>query len=154
MCQVFAIMSGQAQFNSALMIFIGFVPDPSQKKLEDQTPISPKFFDILRYQINPNLCQASIRNHAIRLDENQKPKSFYFVEVDFKLLKIANSQNQSDQDQNDKVVLEKVYGDFKRLHAHILETFQNELKEFERIQQIIERDDGKLENYQISGNPT
>jgi hypothetical protein len=29
MCQVFAIMSGQAQFNRALMVFIGFVPDPN-----------------------------------------------------------------------------------------------------------------------------
>jgi len=127
MCQVFAIMSGQAQFNRALMVFIGFVPDPNQKQLDDSNQISPKFFDILRYQINPNLCQASIRNHSIRLDENQKPKSFYFVDINFKLLKIVNSQSKQnvavEMEQNDKIVLEKVYGDFKRLHAHILETF-------------------------------
>jgi len=28
------------------------------------------------------------------------------------------------------ITLEKGYGDFKRLHVHIEETFKNELKEF------------------------
>jgi len=31
--------------------------------------------------------------------------------------------------------IEKVYGDFERLHAFIIETFQNELREYEKIQQ-------------------
>jgi len=35
-----------------------------------------------------------------------------------------------------KIVLEKVFGDFKRLHSHLIETFQNELKEFERFERI------------------
>jgi hypothetical protein len=29
-----------------------------------------------------------------------------------------------------EITLEKVYGDFKRLHVHIEETFKNEVKEF------------------------
>jgi len=35
------------------------------------------------------------------------------------------------------IVQEKVYGDFKRLHAYIIETFQNELKEFERLERFM-----------------
>jgi hypothetical protein len=34
------------------------------------------------------------------------------------------------------IKIEKVYGDFKRLHAHIIETFQNELKEYERFRKM------------------
>jgi hypothetical protein len=33
-----------------------------------------------------------------------------------------------------EITMEKVYGDFKRLHIHIEETFKNEIKEFQRIE--------------------
>ena len=35
-----------------------------------------------------------------------------------------------------KIVLKKLYGDFKRLNSFILSTFQNEIKEYEQMEEI------------------
>ena len=43
--QVLNLMSGQAQFNQALMTFIGFIP----KENIEKGIVSPQFFDSLQF---------------------------------------------------------------------------------------------------------
>ena len=58
MQQVLNIMSGQAQFNRALMQFLNFtLPN-----------VTEKFFDPIIYQVKQEKCQIIIKNHEIKLD--------------------------------------------------------------------------------------
>ena len=45
----------------------------------------------------------------------------------------SNSKSQNEAEAH-VLALEKVYGDFKRLHAYIEETFKNEIVEYERFE--------------------
>lgn len=49
-------------------------------------------------------------------------------------LQVAFKREQSDHQS--VIGLEKLYGDFKKLHNHILITFENELKEYQRIEDL------------------
>jgi hypothetical protein len=67
--------------------------------------------------------------------ETSKPKVFFHIEVIFRLHKfgqgVIQEQNpdsrRSSAKHSKRITMEKVFGDFKRLHDHIIETFQNEL---------------------------
>lgn len=82
-------------------------------------------------------------SHGIRLDQNQKPKNFYLLEVSFK-----NDKKHKSAQQKDWLTIsqEKVYGDFKRLHSYIIETFQNEIREYERMENIMQEEEENRES--------
>lgn len=44
-----------------------------------------------------------------------------------------------------KIEIEKLYGDFKKMHDYIRLTFQNEINEYERIEQLTSKE--KTEAY-------
>jgi hypothetical protein len=56
------------------------------------------------------------------------------------LFKRMNYEDKKQAKSLHKFDLEKVYGDFKRMHSHIIESFQNELKEYERVESIMQTD--------------
>ena len=70
-------------------------------------------------------------------------------------LQTLNFEGRNDAKSVQKFSVEKVYGDFKRLHSYIIETFQNELKEYERVESIMQSGEhGQGESYFISMNPS
>lgn len=81
-------------------------------------------------------------NHFIRLDQNQKAKNFFVLEININ----AGGDQQS---RSTKIILEKQYGEFKRLHQHLIDTYTAEIKEYERIEQLTSSGDLK-KNTQVS----
>lgn len=80
-----------------------------------------------------------IADFEVRLDqETQKPKVFFKVEIVFRVLKLAKNAPETLEEtgSSKRITMEKVYGDFKRLHQHITDTFQNEVQEYERLKEI------------------
>lgn len=79
--------------------------------------MTKEFFDTQNFPLSIDSgTKATIPSHEIKLDHNQKPKNFYRLVVHFKQGKIS---------------MDKVYGDFKRLHNHIRETLETEIKEWD-----------------------
>ena len=62
--------------------------------------------------------KVSIPSHEIGVDKKQNPKNYYKLVVNF---------------GENKIIMDKVYGDFKKLHKHIVDTFENEIKEWEKF---------------------
>ena len=77
-------------------------------------------------------------SHQIKLDKKQRPKVFYVMQVNFKPRKEPSKKERKFAGRKDKgkdggknqkeaevrsIKIEKVYGDFKRLHEHITDTF-------------------------------
>mmetsp|Transcript_26313 Transcript_26313/g.40162 ORF Transcript_26313/g.40162 Transcript_26313/m.40162 type:complete len:121 (+) Transcript_26313:2491-2853(+) len=109
--------------------------------------MSEEFYDSLRLQVGPDVTKVKLIEFNVRIDPaTEKPKTFFKMEVVFRVLKIgqglipANSEgNRSPsgkQKHSRRIIMEKVYGDFKNLNSHIIETFQNEQKEVERFHEI------------------
>ena len=72
--------------------------------------------------------------HKIKYNKEQKPKTFYEVKVFFQQQK-SKKKGNAEVEVN-LITLEKVYGDFRRLHDYIIETFNNEVAEYERFEQM------------------
>jgi len=129
MSKVLHFTGNPDHFNQIIVNFIQYHPYNQMNESLDQSGYQSRrnteaaempFFDTKNYVINQNMEKlVKITKHEIRLDENQKPKNFY---------KLLLTPKPGETMAN--ITLEKVYGDFKRLHVHIEETFNNELKEF------------------------
>lgn len=166
------------QFNSILLNFLGFQPyatpsrglsyasDPSFKGTQAFAEgVTPEFFDHQQFGIAAQSTVVRLVAHQIRLDQSKKPKSFYEMQVFFQEKledKIDYRKKKSEDSEKDagakgqaptvrSIKLEKVYGDFKRLHEHITDTFRNEISEYERFQSLI---DGRNTEYVIAGDET
>lgn len=130
--------------------------------------VTPEFFDIQKFNLSGLSTFIKIEAHQIRLDQNQKPKNFYVMMVYFKeradpkasqnsqkgrRLKAQKGIDKSDANEPKQVIhsikLEKVYGDFKRLNEHIVDTFQNEIREYERFQNAIKEQQNV--HFQVEG---
>ena len=46
-------------------------------------------------------------------------------------------KDEDDKETSETLVLEKVYGDFKRLHQQLTDTFKNEVSEYEKIETVV-----------------
>jgi hypothetical protein len=132
MNHVVNLMKGSTQFNITLLEFIEFTPTetdktaPSLNVSEDDQynhNFMPYFFDAIKFAINDDDVEVIAKNHTIRLNPQQKPKTYYIFDIEFKTI-------------GAKIHIEKLYGEFKRIHAFILSTFKNEIKEYERFEQI------------------
>lgn len=96
------------------------------------------YYNAIDYCFAKDQTRVNIKSHGIRLDQNQKPKNFFLLEVSFNnASKPLGPSSKGARAQQQTITQEKVYGDFKRLHAYIIETFQNELKEFERLERFM-----------------
>ena len=96
------------------------------------------YYNAIDYCFAKDQTRVDIKSHGIRLDQNQKPKNFFLLEVSFNnASKPLGPSSKGARAQQQTITQEKVYGDFKRLHAYIIETFQNELKEFERLERFM-----------------
>jgi len=165
MSQVLNLLSGQVQFNQILLNFVGFAPYSQPTRglsYADEASmggkqafiegITPELFNIENFSLSAQTTFVRIGSHQIRLDQNQKPKNFYVIQIYFKDAarekgkKAGRKDNAVAQDNQreggpqvtiNQIQLEKVYGDFKRLNEYIVETFQNEIKEYERFEQMM-----------------
>ena len=131
MSKVLYLVDNSDHFNQIIVNFIQYQPYNQMNEIMNQSiygsrrnteDVSLPFFETSTYIIDQDMENPlKIITHEIRLDGNQKPKSFYKLQL------------LPSQGGHREITLEKVYGDFKRLHVHIEETFKNELKEFQRI---------------------
>lgn len=96
------------------------------KSMPNQIAKEKAFFDIKRFPINSDT-KIEFTSQSIRLDQEQKAKACYSLQVVF---------NKAESDQQTIITLKKLYGDFKKLHNHILMTFDNELKEYQKIEEL------------------
>lgn len=93
MGQVLDLMSGQAQFNEALLSFIGLAPRDLGEPSEGRADVSPgrdntlaatdAYYNAIDYCFAKDQTRVGIKSHGIRLDQNQKPKNFFLLEVSF-----------------------------------------------------------------------
>lgn len=132
MSQVLSLMKGSSQFNSDFLEFLEFIPTSMVKneevKEEDEDieyhqHFSPVYFEAEKYVFNTNKVLIKPKNHQVRLDPQQKPKTYYVFTVDF-------------EGTGAKIQLEKLFGEFKKLNRFITTTFENEIKEYERIEAL------------------
>jgi hypothetical protein len=117
-------MNGDTQFNQILLDFIEFVPftcTRTERSSDSQISLPANFFDVYSFTFGHKEFQVKWKQHLIRLDEKQKPKNFFTLEVLF-------SKSGSVME------LERLYGDFRRLHEYVVATFENELREYESIE--------------------
>ena len=95
MGQVLNLMSGQAQFNEALLSFVGAVPrglgglanrgaesSPGKEK-NGRSAVTDIYYDTIECCFDKDRTRVDIKSHGIRLDQHQKPKNFYLLEVSF-----------------------------------------------------------------------
>jgi len=59
-----------------------------EQSQSDVQMMSPEFYDVIRMQINSEACRVRIIDYEVRLDpDSHKPKSFFKLEIIFRLLK-------------------------------------------------------------------
>jgi hypothetical protein len=99
--------------------------------------VYPEFFDVNKFNLTGTTTLIRLISHQIRLDSNGKAKNFYVMQVLFKEREDHSQDNNGKPKKDDKkgkaakeaqqiihqIQIEKVYGDFKRLNEHIVETF-------------------------------
>ena len=118
--------------NSHLLEFIEFEPyqankvkEPSSDNdleiLDEPSSTSPSFslvfFNEASFPIGKEEIEISQKSHQIRLNQQLKPKKYYSFNVLFKK-------------SGAMIELEKLYGDYKKMHEFIKLTFQNEINEY------------------------
>lgn len=156
MNRVLRILAGQAQFNQDLLSFLQAInqgPVVNTASVLDTnvfgsivnttlgmgiSDVSPSFYEIDKYKVAaPPGTVVVMDQHKVHLDDKNKPKTFYTIKVFFQD-KQPLKKNAADQSpvQLHVLSMQKVYGDFKRLHNYIIETFENERTEYERFQEL------------------
>jgi len=113
---VVQLMRGSAQYNQALLDFLEYHAAAVSKEHVEEQALSAPFLDCVMFPVHPDTCEVVAKTHMIRLNQQQKPKTYYQFELHF--------------NNGAKIVIEKLFGDFKKLHSFVLTTFQNEMKEF------------------------
>lgn len=113
-----------------MIAYLKFQPYSRYTEQNVNSNQTPDFFDTFRFPMDQYATVVDYIRHDIRLDRNQKPKNFYTFQVYFK-------KEGSEQETSETIMLEKVYGDFKKLHQQLTETFENEVKEYDKIDHVI-----------------